>query len=163
MDSVELILVVFEHESQAKRVLASLKTREKKGKLQLFNAAVLSRNAQGVTTVSEDRDLKAGRGALFGAIVGGLIGLLSGPAGVVVGAAAGATTGGLAAGKTDLGFSDRFLDELSRALHPGRSALLLLVEYPWVERVVQALEGQQRKIFRHALRSELVERLSQEQ
>ena len=163
MDSVELILVVFELESQAKQVLDHLKTREKKGALQLFNAAVLSRDAQGITMVSEDRDLKAGRGALFGAIVGGLIGLLGGPAGVVVGAAAGATTGGLAAGKTDLGFSDTFLDDLSRALHPGRSALLLLVEHPWVEQVLQALEGQQRKIYRHALRSELIERLSQEQ
>ena len=49
MDSVELILVVFELESQAKQALNNLKTREKKGLLQLFNAAVLSRDAQGIT------------------------------------------------------------------------------------------------------------------
>lgn len=162
MDSLELILAVFDLESQATQVLDSLKSLEKDGSLRLFNAAVLAHSTEGITTVREDHDLKAGHGALFGAIVGGLFGLLGGPAGVVVGAAAGAATGGLTAGKTDLGFSDTFLDELSQALKPGSSALLLMAEQEWAEQVVQALADYKGKLYRHALRADLVERLSQE-
>lgn len=160
MESVELILAVFPDESWAAEALDSLKANKEDGALRLVNAAILSKDDEGRTAIKEDQDLSAGRGSVFGALVGGLIGLLGGPVGAVVGAAAGAATGGFLAGKTDLGFDDTFLNELKGALQPGNSALLMLVEESWGDRVAEALQGQDAKVVRHAVRKEIVDRLA---
>jgi uncharacterized membrane protein len=107
-------------------------------------------------------DLGAGRNLIVQALVG-LIGLLGGPGGAVIGAVAGAATGGVLAAKTDLGFEDDFLDELKTALHPGKSALLLLLEERWADRAVSALKPRSEKIFRQAVRKDVVERLARQQ
>lgn len=160
MESVELILAVFPGESLAIEAFEALKASEEDGALRLINAAVLSKDNEGRTAVREDQDLSAGRGSMFGALVGGLIGLLGGPVGAIVGAAAGAATGGLLAGKTDLGFDDTFLNELKGALQPGSSGLLLLLEESRGDRVADELESHGAKIFRHAVRQEIVDRLA---
>jgi uncharacterized membrane protein len=160
MQAIELILAVFPAESLAFEALEVLKLGEEDGALRLFNAAAISKDAQGITRVKEDQDLGAGRGSLFGALVGGLVGLLGGPAGAVIGAAAGAATGGLVASKTDLGFEDAFLDELKDALHRGSSALVLLVEERWSEAAAARLEQSGARLYRNAVRKELVERLA---
>jgi uncharacterized membrane protein len=160
MEEVELILAVYPAESWAAETLDLLKASEEDGILRLINAAAIAKDAEGRTAVKEDQDLHAGGGSLFGALVGGLIGLLGGPGGVVIGAAAGAATGGLVAGKIDQGFEDSFLNDLKKALQPGKSALLLLVEERRGNRVVSMLEDRSEKIFRHGIRKEVVERLS---
>ena len=160
---VELILAVFPAEPLAAEALDILKAREEDGAFRLINAAALAKDTEGRTAVKEDQDLDAGRGSLFGALVGGLIGLLGGPGGAVIGAVAGAATGGVLAAKTDLGFEDDFLDELKSALHPGKSALLLLLEERWADRAVSVLEAQSEKIFRQAVRKDVVERLASQQ
>lgn len=160
MEAIELILAVFLTEDRADEALDRLKQREEDGDIRLFNAAAISKNHDGRTSVKEDQDLSAGRGSMFGALVGALVGLLGGPAGMVVGAAAGAATGGLLAAKTDLGFEDAFLNDLKSAIQPGSSALLLLVEERWSDRVARLLEDSDARLFRHAVRKEVVERLA---
>lgn len=160
MEAIELILAVFPAEPQAGEALDDLKRREKDGAIRLFNVAAISKDLNNRTSVKEDQDLSSGRGSLFGALVGALVGLLGGPAGVVVGAAAGAATGGLVAGKTDLGFEDAFLDELKSALQPGSSALLLLVEERWSDGAAGVLELSGAKLYRHAVRKAVIERLA---
>jgi uncharacterized membrane protein len=160
MDSVELILAVFPEDTQAAAALDKLKSGEEDSSPRLVNAAILAKDAEGRTAVREDQDMRAGRGSLFGALVGGVIGLLGGPAGAVVGVVAGAATGGLVAGKTDLGFDDAFLNELKGALQPRSSALLLLLEEQWGEPVAGELEQSGAKLYRHAMRQEILERLA---
>ena len=163
MDEIELTLAVFSQEDRAAQTLDDLKQQEEDGALRLYNAALIAKNLAGLTSVKEDQDLGAGRGSLFGALVGGLIGLLAGPGGAIVGAAAGAATGGLVAKKTDLGFEDGFLDDLKRALPPGSSALLLLVEERWGEAVARVLLGQGARLYRHAVRTDIIARLADQQ
>jgi uncharacterized membrane protein len=163
VDEIELILAVFSQEDQAAQTLDDLKQREEDGGLRLYNAASIAKNQAGLTSVKEDQDLGVGRGSLFGALVGGLIGLLAGPGGAIVGAAAGAATGGLVAGKTDLGFEDDFLDDLKRALQPGSSALLLLVEARWGDAVARVLLHQGARLYRHAVRKEILARLADQE
>jgi uncharacterized membrane protein len=160
MEPIELILAVFPAEPLAFEALDDLKEGEEQGLLRLLSAAAVSKDPNGVTRVKDDQDLSAGRGSLFGALVGGLVGLLGGPAGAVIGAAAGAATGGLVAGKTDLGFDDSFLDELKGALQPGSSALLLLVEERWGEEAAGELEGKGARLYRHAVRKDVLDRLA---
>jgi uncharacterized membrane protein len=159
MDSYELLLAMFADESAAGVALEDLKAREEDGELRIFNAAVIAKDEAGRTILHEDQDVGPGLGTLFGALVGGLIGMLGGPGGAMVGAAAGAATGGLVAGRSDMGFDDKFLKELKMALKPGVSALLLLVEERFAGEVAHALKMKDGRLVRHALRKDLIERL----
>ena len=157
---VELVVMAFNDEHEARKVLKSLRKLQKQQVIRLFNAAVLVKNSAGKTTLQETEDVDTKRGVLFGAIAGALIGLLGGPGGAIVGAAAGAATGGMAADRIDLGFSGEFLDELKGSLKPGSSAILAIVEHKWVDRIVEELQRYEGKLLRHALKDEVAEQLA---
>lgn len=159
MEKVELILKVFPHFEQAQGLLKLVQQQEDERKLRLVNLAVLERSQEGDARVIETREIKTAKGALLGTLAGGLLGLLGGPAGALIGAAAGAAAGGIAAYRLDFGFSDQFLEEINQALQPGTSAILILVEYPWVDRLLAVIEPVPGKTFRHAVRSQLIEQL----
>ncbi|MFM8321021.1 MAG: DUF1269 domain-containing protein [Chloroflexota bacterium] len=159
MEPVELILAVYPDPQRAPEVLKRLRLQQAERKLKVFDAAAVCRDARGTTSVSDEGDLDARRGSLFGAIVGGLIGLLGGPAGMVVGAAAGAATGGLVAHSTDLGFDQKMVNQVKETVQPGTSVMLVLVERPWAESVAQFLDQAEARVFRGLLKDDLVKRL----
>lgn len=159
MEKVELILKVFPHPEQAQGLLKLIRDQENEHQLRLVDLAVLERNQEGVTRVIETREIKAAKGALLGTIAGGLLGLFAGPAGALLGAAAGAAAGGIAAYRLDFGFSDQFLKDINQSLQPGTSAILVLVELPWLNRLLDVIEPVPGKTFRHAVRSQLIEQL----
>lgn len=159
MEKVELILKVFPHPEQAQALLQLLKEQEDQRKLRLVDMAVLERSQEGATRVIETREIKTVKGALLGTLAGGLLGLFAGPAGALFGAAAGAAAGGIAAYRLDFGFSDQFLKDISQALQPGTSAILILVENPWLDRLLAVIEPVPGKTFRHVVRSQLIEQL----
>lgn len=92
---IELVVAAFKDENKANEALKDLKQLDRRGVIDVVNAAVLVKDQAGKAFIKETADPDAKRGALFGAIAGGLIGLLGGPAGVIVGAAAGAASGGV--------------------------------------------------------------------
>ena len=153
---VELILASFDGEQTAEKALKDLKDLQKDGVISIANAAVLVKHADGKASFKETEDVRAPAGALFGAIVGGLVGLLGGPAGVIVGAAAGAATGGVAAHEIDMGFSDKNLKEIEALLPNGSSAIIALVTLDWVDKVVQALEALNARLWRQALKDDVL-------
>jgi uncharacterized membrane protein len=157
MGPLELMLIVFAQEDQASAVLKDLMQLEKQRRLKIFDAVVLIKDQNGITSLKETHDMSAGRGAVVGAVTGGLLG----PAGLVLGAVTGAATGGVAAGKIDLGFSNRFLDDLKRGLKPGRSALLVLVEQDWSEDLALKLATYPGRLFRHTLKENAVRQLGE--
>lgn len=159
---VEMIVWAFKDEKKADEVLQEMKKMDKKGTIDILNAAVLVKSADGKVSIKETEDVDARHGAVFGAIVGGLVGLLGGPAGVIVGAAAGAAAGGVAAEKIDMGFSDQALEEIQGGLQPGSSAIIALIEHEWVARVVSAVESYGVKIFRQTIKEELAAQLKEE-
>ncbi len=159
MEKVELILKVFPQTEKAQALLKLLKEKEDDRKLRLVDLAVLECSQEGETRVIETREIKAAKGALLGTLAGGLLGLFAGPAGALLGAAAGAAAGGIAAYRLDFGFSDQFLKEINQALQPGTSAILILVENPWVDRLMDVVEPVPGKTFRKAVRSQLIEQL----
>lgn len=153
--NVELIVVVFDKADKAAQALEDVRALERSRVIRVTNAAVLA-NEDGKVSIKEAEDVDAKHGALFGAITGGLLGLSAGPAGVIVGAAAGAATGGLAAQGIDMGFPNADLDDLRDALQPNSSALVLLIENRWVEKVAEDLAYLEGKLYRHALKAEVV-------
>lgn len=162
MIPVELVVSVFAGEEQAGNVLRTLKTAQREGTLFYVNAAVLVKDTAGRTSSSETEDVDAGKGAIFGTIVGGFLGLLGGPVGALAGAAAGALTGGVSAHLIDTGFSDKDLKDLEQALTPGSSALVVLVEYQWTDRLITMLRNDDGRIFRQVLPSEIAAKLAAE-
>ena len=130
--------------------------------LKIINAAVLVKEEDGTTSVSDTRDIEPRRGRWLGAITGGLIGLVGGPAGVIIGALAGAGAGHVAADKIDFGFSDKFLAELEEHLQPGKSALILLTEHRWGDDLRGILGGGEGVLLQQTITDALVEELLQE-
>jgi uncharacterized membrane protein len=154
----ELILLTFAEEGTADKAVDAFKRLDKQWGMRA-SAAVLSKDQDGETSLKETEDVDSKHGALFGAIAGGLIGMLAGTPGAMVGAAAGALTGGVTAHEMDMGFSDRFLEELQGGLRPGSSALLVLVEHRWVDRVLHALARFKGREFWHPLTDEITAQL----
>jgi uncharacterized membrane protein len=90
------------------------------------------------------------------------VGMLGGPVGVVVGAVAGAATGGATAKALDFGFPDDELKALKADLAPNSSALVVLVEHTWVEKLVHAMDKSNGKLYRHAIDPALVDEYERE-
>ncbi len=157
---VELIVAAFDSENEADDVVKNLRKMDKEGVIQLLNAAVLVKKANGKLKMRETQDVGGGRGAIFGAVTGALIGLIGGPPGAIVGAVAGAATGGVAASQIDMGFSDKMLKEIQESLTPGSSAVLALVQHEWVDRVIAKLEALDAQLFRQRLGEEVTAQLA---
>jgi uncharacterized membrane protein len=161
MPPLELIVAAFDSTQKAQEALDHLRALEREGVVGIANAAVLVKDQDGRARIRETEDLTGPTGALFGAIAGALVGLLGGPAGMIVGAAAGAATGGLAAHSIDMGFDDALLKEIEAGLPPGSSAILALISHEWVDRIVEVLEELQARLYRQALKEEILARLPQ--
>jgi uncharacterized membrane protein len=157
--TLELLVITFETPPQAAQALQTLQRLRREGLLDILNAATLLKDESGKITLKEKEDVTVSSGALFGAITGGLLGLIAGPLGAVVGAVAGAAAAGVAAYWLDMGFSDESLEALPQALRPGGSALVLLVEQRWLEKVLSALAEFKGQRLQQTLTDEMVQRL----
>jgi uncharacterized membrane protein len=83
-----MLVVVFDNESKAYEGKKALQQLAGEGSIGLYASAVLTKNADGTSSVKQGDD--AGPlGTLIGTSFGALIGLLGGPAGAAVGAPAG--------------------------------------------------------------------------
>jgi uncharacterized membrane protein len=103
---------------------------QKDGDLQLHDAVIVYRNADGSSRVTETTDVTPTRGALGGGVWGLLLGtLFAGPIGGLVVGAASAGGGALYARLVDTGIKDATVAELRTAVPPGRTALALLVSH----------------------------------
>ena len=156
----ELLVLAFAKEDEGQKAMQALQRLVNDGRISLRNAAVLVKNKEGRVSVKEMGNVGLKQGAFFGAIVGGLIGLVGGPVGAVVGAVAGATTGGVAAHAIDFGFPEDYLADLQASLQPGSSALIVLVEKLWTDKIIEDLARFEGHIIRHVLREEVAAHLA---
>jgi uncharacterized membrane protein len=151
---VELIVAAFDQEGRAGQVLAEIKELEKMKFIGVWNAAVITKDADGKLKLQEIAEIKGvKRGAGIGAIAGGIIGILAGGpiGGIVLGAAAGALGGKV----IDLGFSNAELKEMGELMGPESSAIIAVIEHKWVGDLVAALEEFGAEIVRQQLKDEV--------
>ena len=132
----DLVVITFEGADDARRARESIRQLEGEGVVRLDDAAVLVKDTGGQVAVDDEID----RGVKVGAVGGGLLGLVLGfmfpIAGAVLGAAGGALVGRMA----DLGIDKGFVEEVTRSLRPGTSALFLIIREGNADAVVAALE-----------------------
>lgn len=150
----KMVVVVFDGERNAYEGMKSLKELHAEGSLTLYAVAVIAKDSTGVFNVKEAAD-QGPLGTTIGMATGSLIGLLGGPIGVAVGAAAGIAAGAMY-DVTQVGVNTDFLDEISRHLSPGKTAVVAEIEEEWVTPLDTRMEALGGVVFRRT-RSEFVD------
>ena len=156
----EMMVVAFDNENEADRVLDSLKGMKDMDIVDLKSAAVIVRAGSGEVKIKETSDFDTKQGALGGAAAGAVLGLLGG--GFLRGALLGAA-GGAAAGKfIDLGLDDDFLKSVGDSLEPNSSAIVALVDFEQVDLAMEELDKfEGGHILRHTLSDDVYVKLSE--
>ncbi len=126
----KLLVISFDDPLRAQEFLLAAVRLQKNHDLQLHDAVIIARDADGTSHVRETTDVtpvQAGAGAgVWGLLLGTLFG---GPIGGLVIGAASAGGGALYAKLVDNGVKDETIKQLREAVPPGRTALALLVSH----------------------------------
>jgi len=150
----KMLVAVFDTETAASEGLSGLKELHKDGDITLYATTVLTKDKAGNVAVKQAAD-PGPAGTAVGFLTGGVIGLLGGPAGLAVGAAIGGLTG-LLFDLDKSGISVTFVDDVSKALMPGKAAVIADMDESWTAPVDTKLHRYGAVVFRR-LRSEVVE------
>lgn len=150
----KMLVAVFETESAAFEGLTALRNLHRDGDITLYASAVMVKDKTGKINVKQAAE-EGPVGTAVGLLTGSLIGILGGPAGLAVGASLGGLTGFLFdLDKSGIGVT--FLDDVTKTLTPGKSAVVVEVEESWTTPVDTRLHKLGGTVFRR-LRSEVVE------
>ncbi len=145
---------VFSNETAAFEGLNALKDLHNNGDITLYATAVIVKDASGKVSTKQTAD-EGPVGTALGTLVGAMMGVLGGPVGLAAGAAAGSLTG-LVFDLVKSGVDLQFVDDVSKALSPGKAAVLAHVEESWVAPVDTRIGKAGGTVFRR-LRYEVVE------
>ena|SRR5438045_2513418 len=146
---LEMIAAVYQDEERGKTILDMLEQMHKAHNIDLVDAAMLKKDADGKLTVVETHELTPKGGAKRGAIAGAVLAVIFPPsliASAVVGGAAGAAWGKL----RDTGLKSKSIEELGASLEPGKAAVVTLVKPESVDAVEKALQGYDGQLVKHA-------------
>jgi uncharacterized membrane protein len=156
----KFIVVVFPDEAKAHEGERALKELHEDGSLTVYGTAVLTKDADGKVSTKQHVD-RGPLGAAVGALLGMLIGLIGGPGGAFIGFAGGAIAGGRIDVNHWEGATD-FLEDVSRELTPGKSALAAEVDEEWVTPLDSRMEAIGGVVLREQRADTEAERIEQE-
>jgi uncharacterized membrane protein len=139
-----LVVVTFDSPDEAQNVLDILRGQSKYGNISFDDTAVVSKDADGKVHVKNN----VSHGTMVAFIAFPVAGLL-------VGGAIGAGIGRL----MDLGIDGHFVQEVSKSIEPGTSALFVLVHDANPAVVRAALEGHHGTVLQTTLSEEAEENL----
>ena len=144
-----MLAVVFDSEVRALEGARALEDLAEHGSIGVHAVRVVSKDADGKTSVISTYD-PTPEGGLGGTAIGTLIGMLGGPVGLVVGA-----VGGFVAGAaTDFGrthVDDEFLSDVSNALTAGKTAVVAEIYEESIDAVNGSMEALGGIVYRRAL------------
>jgi uncharacterized membrane protein len=132
-----LVVIDYESEIKAEEVRLALLKMQKEYLIDLADAVVVVRDANGKVKLRQLYNLTAA-GAVRGGFWGALMGLifLNPLFGFAIGAAAGAVSGAL----TDVGIDNNFMKNLGDTLKPGTAALCVLIRQMTPDKVVEEIQ-----------------------
>jgi uncharacterized membrane protein len=133
-----VIAVAFEADVNAYAALTKLKELDSQGQIEVQEAIVVQRAADGTLTVKDQVGSTELLGTAGGGLTGLLVGILGGPVGVLIGGSTGLLVGSL----FDLDEAEQVetaLGRLSQSVEPGRTAVLAVVTEPSPEIVDAAM------------------------
>jgi uncharacterized membrane protein len=149
---VEVFVAAFDNEEQAEEALKDFRSLHREGTIDLIDAAVIVRRADGKVHFVETADPSGKKWAVRGAIAGGIVGLIFPPS-LIATAAVGAAGGGIWGKVRDKGFKDEDLKAVGESLEPGSSAIIAIAQDRVIEQLERGIKGYER-IARHAVSAE---------
>lgn len=141
--SYQIMMATYPTEGGAEEAMGVLKDMAKDGTIDIIDAAVLTRDADGDVKVKQQSLPSVKKWTKRGAIIGGVIGLIFPPS-LIGGALVGA---GIGAGSAKVGKEALKSDELweaAKELEPGTSAFVAVVEDEWISQIQKAAQGYSR-------------------
>jgi uncharacterized membrane protein len=154
---LQAVVAAFKTPDGASKALGELKSFDK-DILGVKEAAVLVRSADDKLEIKESHHVA--KGAVVGGVAGAVVGLIAGPIGwVTVG---GAAVGALANRLRDTGFPDQRLKQIGKALTPGTSALVAIVEQRWVLDVERQLRRDAADVATEAIQAHVAAQLEEQ-
>ena len=146
-----LVVVSYDNIYKAEEVRMTLRKMQKDYLLDLEDAVVAVKDADGKVKLHQASNLTAA-GALSGGFWGALIGMIfmMPLLGAAVGASAGAASGAL----TDVGIDDKFMKELAASMNAGSSVLFVLAHNATPDKVLDELRGTGGKVIKTSLTHE---------
>src|SRR4051812_25730354 len=149
---VQVFIAAYESEDGAEAALKDFRAMDREGSIELIDAAVAVRTADGKVKIKETSDPSGKAWAKRGAVAGGLVGLIFPPS-IIAGAIVGGAGGGVWGKIRDKGFKDDELKKVGEGLPPGSSAIIAIAEDKVVEQLVNGLQGYQ-ALSQHVMNSE---------
>jgi uncharacterized membrane protein len=125
----KMLVAVFDSETAAFEGLSALKDLHKNGDITLYASAVIAKDKTGKIEVKRAAD-PGPVGTAVGLVTGSLIGLLGGPVTMAIGASVGGLSG-LLFDLDDSGIGSTFLDDVSKTLTAGKTAVVADVDESW--------------------------------
>jgi len=147
----ELIVIGYDSPFEAEEVRIRLIKMQRDYLIDLEDAVVAVKQADGKVKLNQVVDLKAA-GAVSGGFWGAFIGLLF--LNPLLGAAVGAGAGAISGALSDVGINDDFMKNLASTLKPGTSALFVLARKVTPDKVLEDLTGTGGKIIHTSLSHE---------
>lgn len=143
-----LIVVSYDNEWKAAEVRVDFLKMQKEYLVNIEDAVVVTRKENGKIKLHQMYNLTAS-GAVSGGFWGMLVGLifLNPLLGLVAGVGAGAVAGAL----SDVGINDKFIKDLASTITPKTSALFILVDSAFSDKVLDELEGTGGTIIKSSL------------
>jgi len=135
MADSSLVVVTFEEEQTAERVLKELLDKEDEHLIDLKDAVLITKNKEGKVKIKQTKELTAESGLFQGIFWGWLAGLLFlfNP---YITAAAGALIGAILGELEDTGIDDKFIKRVAKIFKPGMSAIMVLVRQDYLDKIV---------------------------
>jgi uncharacterized membrane protein len=162
-----LVVLGFDGIHTADEVLNKLRSLQKEYLIDLEDACVVEREANGKVYIKQAVNLTAigaaaggSRGALWGALVGLLF--MNPLAGMAIGAITGAGAGALSGSLSDYGIRDDFVRKLGETIPQGSSALFVLFKSVTEDKVLPEIEPYKPRILKTSLSNEAEQRLKVE-
>lgn len=143
------IVIIVNNENAAYSALKALKALDDEGSIELYASSVIAKDANGVATVKDTRQVHGPWGTALGLSTGALIGLIAGPVGVAIGAAIGGAAG-LGGDLAYSGFAGEFVQGVSARLAPGKCAVCASIWEDWTVPVDAAVTSVGGEILRQS-------------
>lgn len=134
----DLVFIAFPTEAKAEEVRQKVLALQKEYLIELGDAVVVTKDAEGRIKLHQMMNLTAA-GAASGALWGTLVGFIF--LMPLVGTAIGAASGALGGALTDVGIDDKFMKETASVLQPGTAGLFLLIRKMTTDKVLADLRG----------------------
>lgn len=163
----DLVVLGFDGMHTADDVLNRVRALQKEYLIDLEDACVVERDANGKVFIKQAVNLTAvgaatggSTGALWGMIVGLLF--LNPLAGMAIGALTGAGAGALSGALTDYGIPDDFVKKLGETIPAGSSALFILFKKFNDDKVLPEIEPYKPRVLKTSLSNDVENKLKAE-